>query len=110
MSHRVPTNILTGFLGVGKTTTILNLLKNKPENENWAVLVNEFGEIGIDGAMMTDQGAMIKEVPGGCMCCTAGVPMSVGITALLRQKPDRIEEIKEQKALEAMFGKLDSEL
>ena len=90
MSNRVPTNILTGFLGVGKTTTILNLLKNKPEKENWAVLVNEFGEIGIDGALMTDQGALIKEVPGGCMCCTAGVPMSVGITALLRQKPDRL--------------------
>ncbi|MGR5108264.1 CobW family GTP-binding protein [Vibrio jasicida] len=90
MSNRVPTNILTGFFGVGKTTAILNLLKNKPENENWAVLVNEFGEIGIDGAMMTDQGAMIKEVPGGCMCCTAGVPMSVGITALLRQNPDRL--------------------
>ncbi|GAJ78509.1 LOW QUALITY PROTEIN: putative metal chaperone [Vibrio sp. JCM 18905] len=90
MSNRVPTNILTGFLGVGKTTTILNLLKNKPENESWAVLVNEFGEIGIDGALMTDQGALIKEVPGGCMCCTAGVPMSVGITALLRQKPDRL--------------------
>ncbi|OLQ85491.1 GTPase [Vibrio ponticus] len=90
MTSRVPTNIITGFLGVGKTTTILNLLKNKPQNENWAVLVNEFGEIGIDGAMMTEQGAMIKEVPGGCMCCTAGVPMSVGINALLRQKPDRL--------------------
>ncbi|PFG58325.1 G3E family GTPase [Vibrio sp. ES.051] len=90
MSNRVPTNILTGFLGVGKTTTILSLLKNKPAKENWAVLVNEFGEIGIDGALMTDQGALIKEVPGGCMCCTAGVPMSVGITALLRQKPDRL--------------------
>ncbi|MBA5760745.1 GTP-binding protein [Vibrio sp. 404] len=90
MTSRVPTNIITGFLGVGKTTTILNLLKNKPENENWAVLVNEFGEIGIDGALMTDQGALIKEVPGGCMCCTAGVPMSVGINALLRQKPDRL--------------------
>jgi len=90
MPKRVPTNILTGFLGVGKTTTILNLLKNKPKNENWAVLVNEFGEIGIDGALMADQGAQIKEVPGGCMCCTVGVPMSVGITALLRQKPDRL--------------------
>ena len=90
MQNRVPTNILTGFLGVGKTTTILNLLKNKPKNEKWAVLVNEFGEIGIDGAMMTDQGALIKEVPGGCMCCTAGVPTSVGITALLRQQPDRL--------------------
>ncbi|CAH6801463.1 Zinc-binding GTPase YeiR [Vibrio chagasii] len=90
MTKKVPTNIITGFLGVGKTTAILNLLKNKPENENWAVLVNEFGEIGIDGALMTDQGALIKEVPGGCMCCTAGVPMSVGINALLRQKPDRL--------------------
>lgn len=90
MTNQVPTNIITGFLGVGKTTTILNLLKDKPENENWAVLVNEFGEVGIDGAMMADGGAMIKEVPGGCMCCTAGVPMSVGINALLRQKPDRL--------------------
>lgn len=90
MTQRVPTNIITGFLGAGKTTTILHLLKNKPKDENWAVLVNEFGEVGIDGALMTDQGAMIKEIPGGCMCCTAGVPMSVGINALLRTKPDRL--------------------
>ncbi|WP_425666962.1 CobW family GTP-binding protein [Vibrio tubiashii] len=86
----IPTNIITGFLGTGKTTAILNLLKEKPEGERWAVLVNEFGEIGIDGAMLTDQGALIKEVPGGCMCCAAGVPMSVAITALLRTKPDRL--------------------
>ncbi len=46
----VPTNIITGFLGAGKTTAILNLMKSKPANERWAVLVNEFGEIGIDGA------------------------------------------------------------
>ncbi|MDA9556973.1 GTP-binding protein [Vibrio sp.] len=90
LQHKVPTNIITGFLGVGKTTAILSLLKEKPEHEKWAVLVNEFGEIGIDGALMTDQGAMIKEVPGGCMCCTAGVPMSVGINALLRLQPDRL--------------------
>ncbi len=90
MSQRVPTNIITGFLGTGKTTSILNLLKQKPSNETWAVLVNEFGEIGIDGAILSDSGALIKEVPGGCMCCTAGVPMSVGINALLRLKPDRL--------------------
>ncbi|WP_295891143.1 GTP-binding protein [uncultured Vibrio sp.] len=90
MEKRIPTNIITGFLGVGKTTTILQLLKDKPEGEKWAVLVNEFGEIGIDGAILSDQGALIKEVPGGCMCCTAGVPMSVGINALLRTKPDRL--------------------
>lgn len=90
MVQRVATNIITGFLGAGKTTTILHLLKNKPKNENWAVLVNEFGEIGIDGALMVEHGAMIKEIPGGCMCCTAGVPMSVGINALLRTNPDRL--------------------
>lgn len=90
MIKKIPTNIITGFLGVGKTTAILNLLQRKPSHEKWAVLVNEFGEIGIDGAIMSEQGALIKEVPGGCMCCTAGVPMSVGINALLRQQPDRL--------------------
>ncbi|UJF16818.1 GTP-binding protein [Vibrio sp. SS-MA-C1-2] len=87
---KIPTNIITGFLGVGKTTSILNLLQQKPTDQHWAVLVNEFGEIGIDGAILTESGAMIKEVPGGCMCCTAGVPTSVAITTLLRQKPDRL--------------------
>ncbi|WP_341665485.1 GTP-binding protein [Vibrio sp.] len=87
---QTPTNIITGFLGSGKTTAILNLLKNKPANENWAVLVNEFGEIGIDGAILTQHGTLVKQVPGGCMCCAAGVPTSVAITSLLRSNPDRL--------------------
>lgn len=92
----VPTNIITGFLGVGKTSTILHLLSNKPGNERWAVLVNEFGEIGIDGALLEGQysenkGVYIREVPGGCMCCTAGLPMRVALTQLIRNaKPDRL--------------------
>jgi len=92
----VPTNIITGFLGAGKTSTILQLLKNKPKDERWAVLVNEFGEIGIDGALIQGQytekkGVFIREVPGGCMCCTAGLPMRVALTQLLRRaKPDRL--------------------
>ncbi len=65
LTKKVPTNIITGFLGVGKTTAILSLLKQKPENENWAVLVNEFGEVGVDGAFLSEQGAIVKEVPGG---------------------------------------------
>lgn len=85
------TNLITGFLGSGKTTTILHLLANKPENEKWAVLVNEFGEIGIDGALLSDRGALLKEIPGGCMCCVNGLPMQVGLNTLLRQyKPDRL--------------------
>ncbi|WP_305458127.1 CobW family GTP-binding protein [Photobacterium leiognathi] len=87
---RIPTNIITGFLGAGKTTAILSLLARKPENEKWAILINEFGNVGVDGAILEQQGAIIKEVPGGCMCCVAGLPMSVGINALLAQKPDRL--------------------
>lgn len=90
----IPTNIITGFLGVGKTTLIRHLLANKPETERWAILVNEFGEVGIDGALLREQGgggAAVKEIPGGCMCCTAGLPMQVGLTQLLRQqKFDRL--------------------
>jgi G3E family GTPase len=87
----IPTNIITGFLGAGKTTAILHLLKHKPENEYWAVLVNEFGEIGIDGALMKGQGAFVREIPGGCMCCVAGLPMQVGLNRLIAEaKPSRI--------------------
>ena len=81
----IPTNIITGFLGAGKTTAILHLLKHKPENERWAVLVNEFGKIGIDGQLIHNQGAEVKEIPGGCMCCAAGVNMKVGLNALIKQ-------------------------
>lgn len=85
------TNLITGFLGSGKTTTIRHLLAQKPEGEKWAVLVNEFGEIGIDGGLLADSGAVLKEIPGGCMCCVNGLPMQVGLNMLLQQaKPDRL--------------------
>ena len=92
----VPTNIITGFLGTGKTSTILHLLKSKPANERWAVLVNEFGEIGVDGSLFQGQhseetGIFIREVPGGCMCCAAGLPMQIALSQLLsRARPDRL--------------------
>ncbi len=85
------TNLITGFLGSGKTTSILHLLAQKPADEKWAVLVNEFGEVGIDGALLADSGALLKEIPGGCMCCVNGLPMQVGLNTLLRRgKPDRL--------------------
>ncbi|MBA0203552.1 CobW family GTP-binding protein [Pectobacterium aroidearum] len=84
-------NLITGFLGSGKTTTIRHLLSQKPEDEVWAVLVNEFGEVGIDGALLADSGAVLKEIPGGCMCCVNGLPMQVGLNMLLQQKkPHRL--------------------
>lgn len=91
----VPTNIITGFLGVGKSTAISYLLKHKPTHEVWAVLVNEFGEIGVDGSLLAagqEPGKVfIKEVPGGCMCCASGLPMQIALNMLLaRSKPDRL--------------------
>ncbi len=92
----IPSNIITGFLGVGKTSAILHLLKSKPADERWAVLVNEFGEIGVDGSLIEgqhseEQSIFIREVPGGCMCCAAGLPMQVALNQLItRAKPDRL--------------------
>lgn len=87
----IKTNLITGFLGSGKTTTLRHLLAHKPADEKWAILVNEFGEIGIDGALLAGQGAAIKEIPGGCLCCVAGLPMQIGLNMLIsREKPDRL--------------------
>lgn len=92
----LPTNIITGFLGVGKTSAILHLLKQKPANERWAILVNEFGEIGVDGSLIAGQVGLnkdifIREVPGGCMCCASGLPMQIALNQLLHEaKPHRL--------------------
>jgi hypothetical protein len=95
-TRAVPTNVITGFLGVGKTSAILHLLSQKPAHERWAVLVNEFGEIGVDGSLFEgrhaqEQGIFIREVPGGCMCCASGLPMEIALNQLLaKAKPDRL--------------------
>lgn len=91
----IPTNLITGFLGSGKTTAILQLLKSRPAGSHWAVLVNEFGDVGIDGALLeqnqVEEGAFIKEVPGGCICCAAGLPLQMALNLLIKQaNPQRI--------------------
>ena len=91
----VPTNVITGFLGAGKSTAILHLLAQKPEQERWAVLVNEFGEVGVDGSILgggaADGRVFVREVAGGCMCCAAGLPMQIALTSLLSvARPDRL--------------------
>ena len=87
----IPCNLVMGFLGVGKTTAILDLLKQKPQNESWAVLVNEFGKVGIDGAIFTAAGATVKEISGGCLCCAAALPFQTSINRIIKEaKPDRL--------------------
>ena len=87
----IKTNLITGFLGSGKTSAVLHLMSQKPKGEIWAVLVNEFGSIGIDGAIYKAKGIEVKEIPGGCMCCAAGVPMRVAINNLIKEvRPQRL--------------------
>ena len=63
-------NVISGFLGAGKTTLIQKLLKDVFKNEKVVLVENEFGEIGIDGGFLKDAGIIVNEVNGGCICCT----------------------------------------
>jgi hypothetical protein len=87
--QRVPCNILTGPLGAGKSTAILKLLQARGDG-NWAVLVNEMGDVGIDGVIAESGGAATAEVSGGCICCANGVAVRVALTRLLKKRPSRL--------------------
>jgi len=78
-------NLITGSLGAGKTTLLRNFLQQKPANEHWAVLVNEFGAIGIDGAILSEnQNISVSQIPGGCICCTAQGELTEAIDDILK--------------------------
>ncbi|SDJ81493.1 CobW family GTP-binding protein [Billgrantia gudaonensis] len=88
----VPVHLVTGFLGSGKSSLIRGLIRRKPEHENWAVLVNEFGQVGIDQAMFEPQdGVTVKGLPGGCLCCQLAFVLQATLVNLLyRHRPDRL--------------------
>ncbi|HWF00820.1 MAG TPA: GTP-binding protein [Caulobacteraceae bacterium] len=69
MSGRIPVTILTGYLGAGKTT-LLNRILSAADGRRYAVIVNEFGEIGIDGDLVVGADEEIFEMNNGCVCCT----------------------------------------
>ena len=70
MLQNIPTHVIAGPLGAGKTSLIKHLLAQRPTGERWAVLINEFGQIGIDAALLTQDadGIALGEVAGGCLC------------------------------------------
>ena len=69
MDARIPVTVLTGYLGAGKTT-LLNRILGEDHGRRYAVIVNEFGEIGIDGELITSGDEELFEMNNGCICCT----------------------------------------
>ncbi|MEM6502130.1 MAG: cobalamin biosynthesis protein CobW [Cyanobacteria bacterium P01_C01_bin.89] len=94
--HKLPVTVVTGFLGAGKTTLVRNLLQNN-QGRRIAVLVNEFGEVGIDGEILRscqvcDEGepavseTNILELANGCLCCTVQEEFFPTMQALLKRR------------------------
>lgn len=93
MLKQIPTHLIAGPLGAGKTSLLQDLLAQRPAGERWAVLVNEFGQVGLDAALLSrdDDGIALGEVAGGCLCCVNGAPFQVGLGRLLRKaRPQRV--------------------
>ncbi|EIW15600.1 CobW family GTP-binding protein [Pelosinus fermentans] len=91
MAHKVPLDIVSGFLGAGKTTLLLKLLKERTTNEKLFILENEYGKAGIDGTLLSVSNAKIEEIYSGCICCSLkGEFTNVLQQAISEIKPERI--------------------
>ncbi len=84
-------DIISGFLGAGKTTLIKKILEEKLQRENLVIIENEFGEIGIDGSILKKSNVEVKEINSGCICCTLAGDFEKALKEVVRKyKPDRI--------------------
>ena len=88
MSHepeKIPVTVLTGYLGAGKTT-LLNRILSEPHGKRYAVIVNEFGEIGIDNELVVGADEEVFEMNNGCICCTVRGDLIRIIEGLMKRK------------------------
>lgn len=84
-SDKIPVTVLTGYLGAGKTT-LLNRILSEPHGKKFAVIVNEFGEIGIDNDLVVNADEEVFEMNNGCICCTVRGDLVRIIDGLMRRK------------------------
>ena len=88
---QIPVTVLTGYLGAGKTT-LLNRILSEPHGKKYAVIVNEFGEIGIDNDLIVESDEEIYEMNNGCVCCTVRGDLIRVVEGLMR-RPGRFDAI-----------------
>ena len=84
-AEKVPVTVLTGYLGAGKTT-LLNRILSEPHGKKYAVIVNEFGEIGIDNDLVVGADEEVFEMNNGCICCTVRGDLVRILDGLMRRK------------------------
>ena len=83
--EKIPVTVLTGYLGAGKTT-LLNRILSEPHGRKYAVIVNEFGEIGIDNELVVGADEEVFEMNNGCICCTVRGDLIRIIEGLMKRK------------------------
>ena len=85
MTEKIPVTVLTGYLGAGKTT-LLNRILTEPHGKRFAVIVNEFGEVGIDNDLVVGADEEVFEMNNGCICCTVRGDLIRIIDGLMKRK------------------------
>ena len=91
MTEKIPVTVLTGYLGAGKTT-LLNRILSENHGKRYAVVVNEFGEIGIDNDLIVESDEEVYEMNNGCVCCTVRGDL-IRILGNLMARRDRFDRI-----------------
>jgi G3E family GTPase len=97
-TERVPVTLLVGFLGSGKTT-LANRMLSEQHNERMAVIVNEFGDAGIDGSLIVNVKDNVIELSNGCLCCTVQDDLAATLHALLKRRRDAVGETPFERIL-----------